>query len=524
MANGHGLTIQARKGYFAPKGQVSPEELAKNEISEAVHSSYPIQDLPLTFETEVRKEEAQNADIAVQARLDIRNLPFEKKGDRNLDNLVLAVALFDRDGKYVSGSQMTYSLALKDSTLAEMAKSGLGLKAHVLANPGAYTVRVVVRDARGGKMAALSKAVEVPSQTAPPAAPPAALSGPAVARDSKGGEMASLNKATEAPSRTAPPEAPRVVPSGPPPARESKDAEMAAANRTTEALLRTFPPSTQLIAPADEPFFEAYRHCDPITKWPLKKTPHEIRELKGLEPATDQSQLPEILRHVSKNLQKFVTNFVNIVASETVDETENWPFAQRPKRIVQKFRYLMLARKEGEALTLIESRTDLRGREAPTQKLSKQYVKTTGFAAMPLFFGPLQQPWSDFRLLGQQKIGRDRTEVVAFAEHAEPVAVMGHFLIGGTSVPLLVQGVAWIRSSDYQILQMRTDLLASMPPLIRMTTVVHFAETQFQDSPTALWLPKEVEVTVKYGQLTLTNRHRYSHYQMFRVKSAIKPG
>ncbi len=162
LANGHGLTIQSRKGYFAPKQEVSPEELAKNEIREAVYSSYPLQDLPLTFETEVRKAEGQNADVAVQAVLDIRNLPFQKQGDRNVDNVVFAVGLFDHDGKYVTGSQQTYSLSLKDTTLAEMEKRGLSLKTHVSAKTGAYTVRVVVRDSHGGKMAASSKAVQTP--------------------------------------------------------------------------------------------------------------------------------------------------------------------------------------------------------------------------------------------------------------------------------------------------------------------------------------------------------------------------
>jgi VWFA-related protein len=162
LASGNGLTIQSRKGYFAPKQQVSPEELAKNEIREAVYSSYPLQDLPLTFEAEVRKAEGQNADVAVQAVLDIRSLPFQKQGDRNVDNVTFAVGLFDHDGKYVSGSQQTYSLALKDTTRAEMEKRGLSLKTHVSAKTGAYTVRVVVRDSQGGKMAASSKAVETP--------------------------------------------------------------------------------------------------------------------------------------------------------------------------------------------------------------------------------------------------------------------------------------------------------------------------------------------------------------------------
>ena len=77
----------------------------------------------------------------------------------------------------------------------------------------------------------------------------------------------------------------------------------------------------------------------------------------------------------------------------------------------------MLAQQEGNAQTLIEYRTDLHGREEPSHHLIVDFLKTTGFASMPLFFGPLQQPWSDFRYLGQQTIDGRRTEVVAFADH-----------------------------------------------------------------------------------------------------------
>jgi hypothetical protein len=153
-------------------------------------------------------------------------------------------------------------------------------------NMAEATIEKGARDTQGGKMAVLSKAVEVPSPTASPAAPPVLPSGPAVGSGSKGGEVAALSKTTEIPSRTAPPLA------------------------------------SKLVAPADELFFEAYRRSDPITKWPLKKMLHQIPELKGLKPATDQSQLPEVLRGVSENLQKFVTDFVNITALETIEEAQ----------------------------------------------------------------------------------------------------------------------------------------------------------------------------------------------------------
>jgi len=102
------------------------------------------------------------------------------------------------------------------------------------------------------------------------------------------------------------------------------------------------------------------------------------------------------------------------------------------------------------------------------------------------------------------------------------VAVMGRFSIGEASIPILVQGVAWIRTSDYEILQMRTDLLAPLPPLAQVTTLVLYARNQFQDSPTALWLPRKVEVKVGLGPYLFSSRHKYSDYQLFRVKSVIR--
>jgi hypothetical protein len=276
-------------------------------------------------------------------------------------------------------------------------------------------------------------------------------------------------------------------------------------------------------AGTDERFFEAYRRGEPITQWPLKKTLHEIPELKGLEPATDQSQLPRMLDHVRENLGRFVSNFTNITALETIDETAMSATTRRTARIEQ-FRYLILARPEAGAFTLTESRTDLKGREETGDGLTPQFIKTTGFVSMALFLGPLEQPWSEFRHVGEQPLDGSPTQVVAFAEHVWPAAVTGHWLVGGSSVPLLVQGVAWIRSVDYQIIRMRTDLLAPLPPLTRMTTTVSYAMNQLAGGPPDFWLPKQVDVTVNIGRAEYRNCHKYSDYRLFRVESIIKPG
>jgi VWFA-related protein len=162
LVSGHSLTVQARKGYFAPKGQESPELLAKEQIHNAVFSQESIQGLPLTMNTEARQAPGAGEEISVQARLDVRSLPFQQRGERSVDEVTFTVALFDRDGKFISGSQQSRSLALTKTTLADLEKSGLSFQARVPVKAGAYTVRVVVRESQGGEMAALSRPVEMP--------------------------------------------------------------------------------------------------------------------------------------------------------------------------------------------------------------------------------------------------------------------------------------------------------------------------------------------------------------------------
>ncbi len=143
-------------------GQQRAKGQAKDQIREAVFSPANIQDFPLEVQAQAQRITPKVVEITVQGRLDLRALSFRKEGGRNLNKIVLTVAIFDADGKFVSGKQEDVDLALKDTTLANLQKSGIGFQAAILVIPGAYTVRVVARDSQKGAMTALSKAVEIP--------------------------------------------------------------------------------------------------------------------------------------------------------------------------------------------------------------------------------------------------------------------------------------------------------------------------------------------------------------------------
>jgi hypothetical protein len=231
----------------------------------------------------------------------------------------------------------------------------------------------------------------------------------------------------------------------------------------------------------DDTFLEAYRRADPITRWSLKRLYHEIPELKGLEPASDQSRLPTVLAGVAQNLRAFWKHFADTTSLEVIDESRRPNESNRglgsdidlsagavptgqnsgPNRRQERFRYLMLLEPEN-TLKLREYRTDLQGRSTNGEAATANLAKTAGFASLPQFFDIRQQQLSDYRYLGRQNVNGASTDVVAFAEHVDPAGIKGRFIFGVTSVPILVQGIAWIDPSDFHLVRMRTDLLAPL--------------------------------------------------------------
>jgi len=157
-----GFTLQARRGYYAPKHEVDAAQEAKREIEEALFSRDEWRDIPVELHTQFFKSSEANAKLSVLTRIDVRQLRFRKTEGRNLDILTVASGLFDRNGNYVSGLEKTVDMRLKDATLASRLNAGITVKSGFDVMPGSYFVRVVVRDAEGQKMAALNGAVEIP--------------------------------------------------------------------------------------------------------------------------------------------------------------------------------------------------------------------------------------------------------------------------------------------------------------------------------------------------------------------------
>jgi VWFA-related protein len=162
LATAKGLTVTARKGYWAPSHEEDAAATATREIGEAVFSRDEVHDLPLDLHTEFYKTAAWDATATIVSHLDIRRLPLRKQDGRNRDDVTVVCALFDRNGNFLKGKQTVVELRLQDGNVESRRAHGVTVNQEFDVKSGGYLVRVVARDAEGRQMAAVNGVVEIP--------------------------------------------------------------------------------------------------------------------------------------------------------------------------------------------------------------------------------------------------------------------------------------------------------------------------------------------------------------------------
>jgi VWFA-related protein len=155
------LTLQARRGYYAPRNFASPEEQAKQEIEDEMFSQEELHNLPVNLHTQYFKAGDEDAKLVVLTHVDVKRLHFRKVEGRNDNVLTCVSALFNRNGNFIQGTQKVVTMHWKDETLENKLASGITLKTSFDVKPGSYLVRMVVRDAEGQLMSAENGSVEI---------------------------------------------------------------------------------------------------------------------------------------------------------------------------------------------------------------------------------------------------------------------------------------------------------------------------------------------------------------------------
>jgi VWFA-related protein len=535
LTNKQKYTIQARKGYYAPKRLDDSEQQAKQEIADAVFSREEIHDMPLELQTQYFTTGDTEAHLSVVSHIDIKGLHFRKAEGRNWDNLTVATVIFDENGNFVTGGEKLFKMRLMDSTYVKLSQTGVTMKSSFDVKPGKYMIRQVVRDSEGAQMAARTGAVVVPYS-----APQIAASPSSIQQEQE--QTTQIQYASVRPRINEPddqllkgiPELDTLKPAADRPLPPSLLQPAGELVDTLSASDLARPGGSNLATTPENIALNYYAGVHPYLELPFDQLVKRIPELEKIQPATDQEAMRAILKKTGNNVDGYFSNLVDLIAREkiTLKRSSDKGFSD-PAHV--KDNYLILKKPHKTGYEIVEYRMDDAGHNLDNIGTHLGFAATRGFALMSQFFASSLQRESVFRYLGDQKIGSRDSYVVGFAQKpGSATMLVGVRTREGIDFPMLIQGIAWIDKRDLQIIRIRTDLLAPRPDLALeyQTTEITFSEVRLVDVPTPLWLPKDVTVKAEFkghstvlgiGSLTFRNKHHYSDYRRYRVSVKMLP-
>ncbi len=165
LVNRKGFTIAARHGYYAPtKKDVDAQaalDAKRMNLDKAVIGNNAVSDIPATVDAQSAQMEGGASGVKVVVHVDLKNLPFEPRGGRNLENLVFIAALFDANGHFQAGQEGLMKLSLKDETRNQLSTDGLNANLSLRVPPGHYRLRQIVQEQVSGRLAASNTSVEI---------------------------------------------------------------------------------------------------------------------------------------------------------------------------------------------------------------------------------------------------------------------------------------------------------------------------------------------------------------------------
>ncbi|HUB80725.1 MAG TPA: VWA domain-containing protein [Bryobacteraceae bacterium] len=161
VGSGEKLSLQARRGYWAPKHAEDEVSVSKQEIQDAVFSRDETHGLAAEMHTNLTKTGDQ-AKLSVLTSLDLKSISLRKVDGRNRNDVTIVAALFDTNGNFLEGTQKLVELRLLDQTVAGLPqKPPVVISTDFKVKPGDYLVRLVVRDAEERQVTAENAGVRV---------------------------------------------------------------------------------------------------------------------------------------------------------------------------------------------------------------------------------------------------------------------------------------------------------------------------------------------------------------------------
>ena len=171
-----GVEVRTRKGYTAPRGKApaqasqSPNEKTSPELRRALDSPLPLPALTLRAFAAPFRGAAPNASVAVSIEAEGRDLVFQEKDGKFVNDLEMSVIALDSGAKLRDGARDVVNMGLKPDTRARVAETGIRMQSRLKLPPGRYQLRMAARETGGGRVGSVTYDLDVPDFTKGPLA------------------------------------------------------------------------------------------------------------------------------------------------------------------------------------------------------------------------------------------------------------------------------------------------------------------------------------------------------------------
>jgi VWFA-related protein len=172
-----GVTVRARRGYFAPSDAPRREPQQEGQaaradrevrplLQQAVDSPFEMESVPLRVSSyALEAKNRYQANVVVVAEVDIRGLGFQRLNDRYLDRLLLVAVMLDlASGKRTSLNE-TIDMRLTEQSHEAHSRSWYPVLRNFELGSGRHQVRIVVLDENSRAIGSVTHEFEVPDLT-----------------------------------------------------------------------------------------------------------------------------------------------------------------------------------------------------------------------------------------------------------------------------------------------------------------------------------------------------------------------
>jgi hypothetical protein len=157
-----GLQISHRKGYYAPKEEMTFERQKKEDILEALQAPGNLNEIPMGLSYNCYQDDDTTYVVSLLMKIGIRGMRFLDEDSRHKNLVNMVVVAFDETDRYVKGLEKSVDFRLTDASYAGLFERGITSRIEFKLPLGRYKIKAVVREASQGKMGSLTKAIEIP--------------------------------------------------------------------------------------------------------------------------------------------------------------------------------------------------------------------------------------------------------------------------------------------------------------------------------------------------------------------------